>query len=149
MDELIDHILLRYHQPLRHDLPALIAAAARVERVHRDKPSCPHGLSALLSQVHAELLEHMVKEEKVLFPAILAGRVGSRVQMPVTVMMQEHDDHAVNLQKLCELTGDHRVPPEACATWRALYEALERLDTELKEHIHLENNVLFPRALAS
>jgi regulator of cell morphogenesis and NO signaling len=144
---LVAFILQRYHQPLRVDLPALLEAARRVERVHGTKPSCPVGLAALLEHLATELEQHMAKEEQVLFPAIDAGRRGSAIHMPIRVMMQEHDDHGVSLRRLRELTTEFEPPPEACTTWRALYAGLEKLEAELMEHIHLENNVLFPRAL--
>jgi len=147
LPELIDFILTVYHEPLRTDLPALIEAARRVERVHAQKTTCPHGLCALLEQLDAELLDHLAKEEEVLFPAIRAGISGAHVHMPIRVMMQEHDDHGANLRRLRELAHDFRPPAEACATWRALYAGLAKLESELMEHIHLENNVLFPRAL--
>jgi regulator of cell morphogenesis and NO signaling len=67
--------------------------------------------------------------------------------MPIRVMLQEHDDHGANLARTRALTTDFVPPPEACTTWRALYGALEKLEADLMEHIHLENNVLFPRAL--
>lgn len=67
--------------------------------------------------------------------------------MPVRVMMHEHDDHGVSLQRTRELACAFEVPAGACGTWRALYAALEKLESDLMEHIHLENNVLFPRAL--
>ncbi|MCA9587981.1 MAG: hemerythrin domain-containing protein, partial [Myxococcales bacterium] len=86
-------------------------------------------------------------EEQVLFPAIHGGRLGAPVHMPIRVMMQEHDDHGENLRRMRELATGYVPPPEACATWRALYAGLEKLEAELMEHIHLENNVLFPRAL--
>jgi len=147
LPDLIDFILTRYHEPLRSDLPALLEAARRVERVHSKKPSCPHGLASHLEQLDAELRQHLAKEEQVLFPTIRSGSGGAHVHMPVRVMMQEHDDHGANLQRLRELATDFSPPPEACATWRALYAGLEKLEGELMEHIHLENNVLFPRAL--
>lgn len=147
LPEVIDFILERYHEPLRRDLPVLLEAARRVERVHGKKVSCPHGLASCLEQIGAELAQHMTKEEQVLFPAITAGGRGDRVHMPIRVMMQEHDDHGANLRTLRELTTDFTPPPEACATWRALYSGLEKLESELMEHIHLENNILFPRAL--
>jgi regulator of cell morphogenesis and NO signaling len=132
---------------LRVDLPALIEAARRVERVHGAKPACPRGLAALLTQVSTELEQHMGKEEQVLFPAIRSGQLGGFIQMPIRVMMHEHDDHGAHLLRLRHLATDF-VPPEgACATWRALYAGLAKLEAELMEHIHLENNVLFPRAL--
>jgi regulator of cell morphogenesis and NO signaling len=77
---------------------------------------------------------------------ILLGH-GARAQMPIRVMMQEHDDHAVALARTRALTADLVPPPEACATWRALYLGLAELEADLHAHIHLENHVLFPRAL--
>ncbi len=147
LPDVIEFILARYHEPLRRDLPVLIEAATRVERVHGKKASCPRGLASSLEQMGAELTQHMSKEEQVLFPAIIAGGGGAQVQMPVRVMMQEHDDHGANLRRIRELATDFTPPQEACATWRALYSGLEKLESELMEHIHLENNVLFPRAL--
>lgn len=147
LSELIDFILSEYHQPLRTDLPALLEAAQRVERVHGKNASCPNGLSTLLARLGAELEQHMTKEEQVLFPAIRSGLRGGPVHMPIRVMMQEHDDHGENLHHLRQLAAGFVPPPEACATWRALYAGLEKLEGELMAHIHLENNVLFPRAL--
>lgn len=145
--ELIDFILTRYHEPLRLDLPPLIEAAKRVERVHGKKESCPHGLASHLEQLDAEIRQHLAKEEQMLFPALRAGNRGAPVHMPIRVMMQEHGDHGAGLRRLREFATDFCPPPEACATWRALYAGLEKLESELMEHIHLEDNVLFPRAL--
>ena len=147
LPEFLDFILTRYHEPLRADLPALLDAARKVERVHAKKVSCPHGLASLLEQLDAEIRQHLAKEEQVLFPALRSGTEGANVHMPIRVIMQEHDDHGANLHRLRELATDFSPPPEACATWRALYAGLEKLESELMEHIHLENNVLFPRAL--
>lgn len=147
LPDLIDFILVRYHEPLRADLSALIEAARKVERVHAQKASCPHGLAAQLEQLDAEVRQHLGKEEQVLFPAIRSGNGGAHVHMPVRVMMQEHDDHGASLGRIRELATDFSPPAEACATWRALYAGLEKLESDLMEHIHLENNVLFPRAL--
>jgi regulator of cell morphogenesis and NO signaling len=147
LPDVIDFVLGRYHESLRADLPALIEAARRVERVHGKKPSCPTGLASHLEQMGSELLQHMMKEEQVLFPAIRAGRRGAPVHMPIRMMMHEHDDHGAQLERLRELATDFAPPAEACATWRALYAGLQKLESELMEHIHLENNVLFPRAL--
>lgn len=146
--QLVDFIITRYHETLRADLPALVDAAKRVERVHAAKDSCPKGLAALIEHASSELDQHMAKEEQVLFPAIRAGRTGGAVQMPIRVMMQEHDDHGESLRRLREIATDYVPPAEACATWRALYAGLEKLERELMEHIHLENNVLFPRSLS-
>jgi regulator of cell morphogenesis and NO signaling len=144
---LIDFILVRYHEPLRIDVPALLEAARRVERVHAAKPSCPKGLASHLEPMQRELEQHLAKEEQVLFPTIREGLTGGRISGPIRVMMQEHDDHGVNLQRVRDLTTDLVPPDEACTTWRALYAGLTKLETGLMEHIHLENNVIFPGAL--
>ena len=146
-DELIEHILMAFHEPHRTELPRLMAMAAKVEQVHADKPSCPRGLAALLAQVHEEMEQHMQKEEQILFPALRAGR-GRAVLPAIRVMEQEHEDHGANLTRLRALTADYRPPAEACNTWRALYLGLQELERDLMQHIHLENHVLFPRALA-
>ena len=146
LPELIEHLLERYHRRHRADLPPLVAMARKVEEVHAAKASCPHGLAALLARVAEELEQHMQKEEQVLFPLVLAGR-GRMVATPVLVLESEHADHARNLALLREKTGGYQAPSEACNTWRALYLGLAELERELMQHIHLENNVLFPRAL--
>ena len=98
--------------------------------------------------MHGSVLEHLAKEEQVLFPMILAGQ-GRLAVGPVHVMEVEHDEHGRDLQTLRRLTGDMQPPEGACPTWRALYLGLQQLERELMEHIHLENNVLFSRALAA
>ncbi|HUM11403.1 MAG TPA: iron-sulfur cluster repair protein YtfE [Myxococcaceae bacterium] len=147
LTELVQHILERYHAPLRPELGRLLALARRVERVHAGKPGCPVGLAAHLETVRAFVEEHLAKEEQVLFPLFLAGR-GRQASMPVQVMLREHEEHGDALRRIRELTNDLRLPPEACATWRELYRSLGALAVELMEHIHLENNILFARALA-
>ena len=145
--ELVEHILERYHRPLPGQLAGVIAAAEKVEGVHHDKPHCPHGLAAHLRQFRDALLSHLAKEEGVLFPALVQGRRGAPLQAPVGVMMHEHDEHATALRKTRELAHDLVPPEEACRTWRALYEELARVEADLMEHVHLENHVLFPKAL--
>ena len=147
MPALVQFIVERYHAALRRELPELIALAARVEERHVDKADCPRGLRAHLEMVHASVLDHLAKEEQILFPMILSGH-GSRALGPVRVMEEEHDDHGRNLQYVRLLTNNLTTPDEACPTWRALYLRLAELESELFDHIHLENNVLFPRALA-
>lgn len=141
---LVERIVNEIHVRVRNELPQLIALAEKVERVHAEREHCPHGLHALLERVSDELLSHMVKEERVLFPMMLAGY--SNVQGPIHVMEAEHRDHAANLERIRELTNDFSPPAGACTTWRALYLRLAEFEAELLEHVHLENHVLFPRA---
>jgi regulator of cell morphogenesis and NO signaling len=144
-EQLIDHIVNHYHERLREELPTLVAMATKVESVHQNRAGCPHGLSEHIQAMADELISHMGKEEQILFPLILSGRV--RLHGPIQVMEAEHRDHARNLERLRELTSDFAPPTGACATWRALYLRLSDFERELMEHVHLENHVLFPRAL--
>ncbi|HEU0035819.1 MAG TPA: iron-sulfur cluster repair protein YtfE [Kofleriaceae bacterium] len=144
--ELCAFIVSRYHEALRRDVPPLITAARKVERVHADKPAVPLGLADELDELWSEMQQHMMKEERVLFPMIRQGARGQQVFMPIRVMEQEHDTHAEHLARLRQLTHDFEIPAHACATWSALYRGLATLEAELQEHIHLENNILFPRA---
>lgn len=144
--DLITHLLEEFHARHREELPRLVEWARKVEAVHADKAQCPRGLADHLEQMSAELDSHMEKEEQVLFPMLLDGR-GRMASMPIGVMEEEHADHGRNLERLRELTHAHVVPDGACNTWRALYAGIAELDERLMQHIHLENNVLFPRAL--
>ncbi|HZW91210.1 MAG TPA: iron-sulfur cluster repair protein YtfE [Myxococcaceae bacterium] len=144
--ELILHILQRYHEPLKLEIPRLVELAFTVERVHAGKPGCPAGLANHLAEMRRAVDEHLLKEEQILFPMILAGR-GGMARMPIQVMLSEHDDHGQALRRTRALTDDLQLPDGACAKWRELYRALEELEQELMDHIFLENSVLFPRAL--
>jgi regulator of cell morphogenesis and NO signaling len=146
LSEMTEFIVKRYHEDLRKRIPELITLAEKVERVHTDHPACPRGLNELLTNMLNELESHMFKEENILFPMIRAGQ-GPRAIMPVQVMNQEHDAHGRQLDEVHRLTSDFNPPEGACGTWRALYAGLEKLEEELMDHIHLENNILFPRAL--
>jgi regulator of cell morphogenesis and NO signaling len=118
-----------------------------VHQVHHDKK--PEALDQLLNvflDMKQELLQHMDKEEVILFPLIKAGR-GPEADCPIAVMHQEHDSAGSALQKIRELTDNFTVPEGACNTWRALWHGLENLEKDLHQHIHLENNIFFPRAL--
>jgi regulator of cell morphogenesis and NO signaling len=146
LDELIDHIITRFHEPLSQELPRLVELARKVEEVHADKPACPFGLANLLEQVWQAVQSHLAKEEQILFPIIRDGR-GGWAHGPVQAMLLEHEDHGQNLRRIRVLTSDLTPPAEACETWREMYRSLESFEAELMEHIHLENNVLFLRAL--
>ena len=141
---LIDHIIARYHDVHREQLPELIRMARRVEAVHRDNPNVPAGLGDLLERAEAELLEHMQKEETILFPALKSGAT-AMAAYPMVVMRDEHTRHGEMLEELMALTHDAVPPPGACNTWRALYAGIGQLGDDLINHIHLENNVLFPQ----
>lgn len=148
VSDLIDHILARYHEVHREQLPELIRMARRVEAVHRDNPLVPAGLADHLEEMQEELLSHMLKEEQVLFPMLKSGG-NPFVSQPIGMMRAEHVDHGAALEKLNALTNDATPPQGACNTWRALYAGIGQLGDDLINHIHLENNVLFPQFEAS
>lgn len=143
--DVIAHVLERFHAAHREELPHLIAMARKVESVHKDKDSCPRGLADHLEHVAGELEDHMLKEEEVLFPLIIQGR-GPQAAMPMQMMELEHVEHGQNLARLRQLGHDYQPPADACTTWRALYLELAQLERDVMEHIHIENNILFPRA---
>lgn len=138
-DELIDHILSRYHETHRRELPELIRLPRKVEAVHWDSPQVPRGLADTLQQMMGELEIHMKKEELVLFPAMRQG-AASNLNLPIAQMRHDHDEHGEYLRQLDNMTGSF-----TCRTWQALYAGTAKLAHDLMEHVHLENNVLFPR----
>ncbi len=146
--QLIDYILRVYHRPFDEEFPRLHALATKVARVHGDKPAGAklEEIEAVYTNLMNELVPHFEKEEQILFPMILRGQ-GAMAVGPIHVMRMEHESAGEALRRLRTLTGDYQVPEEACGSWRALWNGLEDLERSLHEHIHLENNVLFPRVL--
>jgi len=141
---LIDHILVRYHETHRRELPELIALAHRVEERHAQHPEVPKGLAVMLEHVAEALEEHMQKEERILFPMMRAGGV-PMIMGPIEVMQHEHVEHGERLRQLEALTRNHTPPADACTSWHALYAGTRKLTDDVMQHIHLENNVLFPQ----
>jgi len=146
--QLIAHIVARYHQTHRRELPELVRLARRVEAAHRDHAAVPAGLAALLESVAGELEAHQKKEELLLFPMMLRERTDA-VAGPIARMRAEHDETGRELARIVSTTGDMTPPADACPTWRALYVGLAKFRNDLMEHVHLENNVLFPRFAAA
>jgi regulator of cell morphogenesis and NO signaling len=157
LDRLIDHILETHHGYTKIALPRLEAMLAKVASKHGDRLP---PLGAVFGPMKEELDGHLYKEEMILFPLVRglihAQRTGSAAPMshcgsvrnPLRVMLMEHDSAGDALVRLRELTGGYTVPEGACNTFRALYHELEELEADLHRHIHLENNILFPRAIA-
>lgn len=143
---IVAYIVATFHDKHRADFPELLRLSERVEIRHAENPNCPTGLHAQLVALFNELTLHMQKEEGILFP-ILANNPFARPVMPIQAMMAEHDECGEMLATIYDLTHQLVAPEDACTTWRALYVNLDRFIFELKEHISLENNVLFKRAL--
>jgi regulator of cell morphogenesis and NO signaling len=154
--DLIHHIVNKHHTFTREQLALTHELAAKVERRHGTAHPEVHKLNEVLMVISAELTHHLSCEEGVLFPYIeqmdgnqrlLTQAVFGNVQQPVRRMMMDHNQTGDELRVLREITNNYCPPDDACTTFRALYRALEDLERDLHWHIHLENNILFPRAL--
>lgn len=141
-EQLINHLLTNFHERHRRHLPELINLARKVETVHADHHACPTGLTQHLQGVEQELDSHMLKEEQVLFPMLRQLRF-NQAQMPIRVMMMEHEEHQQALDEINQLTQNLSLPDDACTTWQQLYTELGKFIAELNLHIQLENNILF------
>ncbi|MFL0693006.1 MAG: iron-sulfur cluster repair di-iron protein [Agrobacterium tumefaciens] len=142
--DLINHIRTRYHDTHRAELISLIPLAAKVERVHGAHPDAPIGLANLLERIQGDLHSHMHREELMLFP--LMERSDHQVlTRTIEQMRHEHDVEAEHLSELEHLTGGFHLPEGACNSWRALYTGAKKFADDLVRHMHLENEVLFPR----
>ena len=142
--ELIDHIRHRYHDTHREELDWLIPLAQKVERVHGDHEDAPLGLTEALIALQGELDAHMRKEEDILFPVMRAGGA-QMIAHPIAQMRHEHDEVASLMAAVNRATHGLALPDGACGSWTALYVGLDKFTEDLVAHVHLENEVLFPR----
>lgn len=157
LKELVDHIITCYHNPLREQLPRLSQMALKVAKVHGANHPEMVKVSDILSSFKESLEMHMQKEEMILFPAISRIEAGGSpklfgcgggIEHPISVMLQEHDDAGEALCAMSKLTNGYTPPPDACNTFRVLLRSLADLESEMHQHVHKENNILFPRALS-
>lgn len=143
-DQLIDHIRTRYHDVHRRAIPLLIAQSRKVEARHMAHPQVPAGLAQTLQQFLGELENLMTQQEAVQFPA-LRNRMPDQLALSIRLTRHDHNEFAFFLDRIDRLTDDCTAPEDACVSWRVLYADLARFKADLMQHIHLENNVLFPR----
>jgi regulator of cell morphogenesis and NO signaling len=155
LSELADHIEATHHAYLRAELPQLIEKAERVAYKHGWRDVRLATVATTLHALADEMFSHMAKEEQILFPLVrelerdgaISHPCGSLAN-PIRQMEHEHDSAGGALARLRELTNGFAPDAEACNTHRALLAGLAQLETDLHTHVHKENNVLFPRALA-
>jgi regulator of cell morphogenesis and NO signaling len=160
--DLVAHIIATHHAYLKRELGPLGERINKVERVYSKRPDSVDGvagLSVVYNQFASELSMHMRKEEIMLFPAIEASEIAAVAGQPmpflpfgafanpVRMMEMEHDNAGNALARLRGITRDFAVPDYACVTYRAMISGLRELEQDLHVHVHLENNILFPRAL--
>lgn len=161
LGEIVRHIVATHHAYLKLELPALQQRLSKVHAVHgaRDPEMLPR-MVHVFGALRAEMEMHMHKEEVVLFPFIeqyaRAAAAGERmppvpfgsIGNPIGMMEREHESAGNALGEIREMTRNYELPSYACTTVRALYAGLQALEADLHVHIHLENNILFPRAIA-
>jgi regulator of cell morphogenesis and NO signaling len=151
---LIDDILTGHHAFLWDELPALVALAAKVNDVHGSRHPELAAVHQLVVSLQGDLEPHMLKEERVLFPAVRLLVEGQRqfgfgtVDNPIRMMRLEHEQAGELLAQLRRVTAGYEVPADGCASYEALYRRLEHVEEDTHLHIHKENNVLFPMATA-
>ena len=156
---LSDYIVNTHHSYVTKTLPDLKFYAAKVAKVHGDHHPELLIIRQLVEEINSELTTHMVKEEVVLFPYIkdlvvaidnklpLQASYLGTVQTPINLMEVEHEAVGKNLAEIRRLSNDYALPEDACASYSLLYRMLEEFEDDLFTHIHLENNILFPKAL--
>ena len=153
--ELVDHIESTHHAYLHEEMGRLSALAAKVLAVHGERHPELVGVAETYAALRADLEPHLAKEERVLFPMIRELDAAATppsvprasVADPIRVMVREHDRAGELLARLRTLTNGFAPPADACASYRALYVALEELEADTHLHVHKENNVLFPAVL--
>jgi regulator of cell morphogenesis and NO signaling len=156
LTELADHIERIHHAYLHTELPRLEKLVTKVAAVHGEKEPRLLQIQAVFLALSAELTTHLMKEEQVLFPMIrqleasdtLPSFHCGTIANPVHRMESEHDEAGTALAQLRQLTDDYTPPDWACNTYRALLDALQTFEQDMHQHVHKENNVLFPRAIA-
>jgi regulator of cell morphogenesis and NO signaling len=159
LDFLADYIVNAHHRYVARAIPQIFEYTQKVARVHGDRHPEAIAVAHEFTKVMDELNRHMMKEEQVLFPYIrslaLAVRNGTpaerppfgTIRNPIAMMESEHTEVGGVMEQIQKLTGNFTPPPDACTTFRLSYASLKEFNDDLHQHIHLENNILFPKAV--
>ncbi|HLF63150.1 MAG TPA: iron-sulfur cluster repair di-iron protein [Saprospiraceae bacterium] len=160
LDLLADYIEKTHHRYVEKTIPVLKQYLVKVCKVHGKRYPELYEIADQFNAAAAELTSHMKKEELILFPYIrtlvqarfheqfLQRPPFGTIQHPITMMMQEHDVEGERFRKIAMLSGSYTPPPDACTTFTVTYSTLKQFEGDLHRHIHLENNILFPNAIA-
>ena len=158
--ELVDYIVTKHHSYVRESMPTIAAHAAKIARVHGERHPELAEVARLFDAVVEDMTSHMWKEEQILFPYISAlGEAAAHnrpapqapfgsVENPIRMMEMEHETAGGAMARIRELTSDFKAPEDGCTTYSITLQELEAFEQDLHAHVHLENNVLFPRAIA-
>lgn len=159
LDFLVDYIVNNHHQYIQEKTPELLNLLAKVAKVHGEQHPELNEIAGIFNVVADELMSHMQKEEQVLFPAIKAlvnqkntgnGKADfpfGSIQNPIRMMEEEHTDAGDGMDTIRKLSRDYMVPDDACTSYRLLFDMLAAYENDLHQHVHLENNILFPKII--
>ena len=158
LSQLVDYIVATHHNYVKQEMPQIQSYLERVASKHGDRHPEMRKVAGIFAAVKEEMEEHMQKEEKILFPRIKEAEKQSGepdkiklsisyLQSPIFMMEEEHDHAGAALAEIRELTNNYNPPADACTTYRLCYAALQAFETDLHQHVHLENNILFPKAI--
>jgi len=153
--QLIGHILLYHHFYVRQSMPAIEEHLMKVAAKHGDRFTYMKNVLELFTQLKREMSQHMQKEEMILFPRIKEVESFSKyaqqqaweqsyIYNPVCVIENEHDEAGFAMEQIRLLTGNYTAPAEACTTFKVVMDELRIFEEDLHQHVHLENNILFP-----
>lgn len=157
LDFLADYIVNTHHSYVKKTIPDLRAYSSKVAKVHGDKHPELEAINKLVQEVCDEMSEHMVKEEEIVFPfvkQVAAKNNGStfgefdNLKAPIDMMEMEHDFVGRSMEQIRRVSNNYTLPADGCASYSFLFKTLEEFESDLFIHIHLENNILFPKALA-
>lgn len=150
---IINHVIEHYHRPLEEELTNLSPYVTKVAKVHGGHRPELLKVYELFYELKKELLEHTAKEEELVFPMLqkldtATGETRNEMIKEITELEKEHDHAGAILKELRDITSDFQPPTDACGTYRLVYKRLELLEEQTFMHVHLENNILFPRYIA-
>lgn len=158
LDELIQYIIINHHDYIRENIPLLTKLLDKIKEVHGSRHPEIESVNDQFKESAGQLIMHMQKEEIVLFPLIerllqlkkenksITVDHGVSVTHPIAAMMQDHENEGARFELISSLTKNYTIPDDACNTYRAAYKTLQAYEKDLHRHIHLENNILFPKA---
>ncbi len=158
LPKLADYIVFTHHEYVKKEMPQIAAYLQKIATKHGDRHPEMFKVYEAFSTVKEEMEEHMQKEELILFPRIKA--IGSQstekpetdcnscyLELPINMMEDEHENAGRLMEQIRQLTNNYTPPADACTTYRLSFEALQTFERDLHQHVHLENNILFPKAM--
>ena len=158
-DFLANYIVKVHHKYVAENIPLLLDFSCKIANVHGERHKELIKIADLFNKIAEELQHHMMKEERILFPYIsdlwnsyknnvsIGSSTFGTVRNPIAMMEMEHENAVSLLKQMRELSDDYKIPKDACATYSVTYQKLDEFENDLHQHIHLENNILFPKAI--